>query len=389
MASATHDVVVIGAGPAGASAAVTARTRGLSVALVDRAAFPRDKLCGGGVSGRAMGHLGQVFGDLPRDLFLPLSRVRLKFAGQIVGEHTDTPSVHMTMRRALDAAMVDHARGLGANVLTGAKVVGLDPSSGVVTLSDGSSLQGRVVVGADGVNSGVARRLFGRAYDPARIGFALEVEVPRDRPDPEDAVEIDLGAADWGYGWAFPKHGSVTLGVGGVAPRNPDMKAHLARYLTAHGVEAGAHRVKGAFLPFGDVRPVPGAGRVLLAGDAAGLVDPITGEGIGWAVCSGQIAAMTAVCVLAGGQPDGAADAYRRALAPVHTELRRAGQLRALIYSRPLRPHFATMLRQHPGLQRRYLALLAGQIDYADLGLATFARMVWRMGTAPFRGPGR
>ena len=384
-AAAIHDLIVIGAGPAGASAAAQARALGLSVALVDRARFPRDKLCGGGVSGRAMGHLGQVFGDLPTDLFLPLSRVRLKVAGQVIGDHADLPAIHMTMRRAFDAALLARATALGAHTLTGAKLATLDADTGTVTLSDGTSLQGRVILGADGVNSAVARHLFGRAYDPATIGFAMEVEAPRRAPTPDDTVEIDLAAADWGYGWSFPKHGSLTLGVGGIALRNPDIRVDLAHYLTGQGIAPDTLRPKGAFLPFGDFRRDPGRGRVLLAGDAAGLVDPITGEGIAWAVHSGQIAARIAARVIAQGNPTAAARTYRRALAPVHTELRRARQLRALIYSRPLRPHFATMLCAHPGLQRRYLALLAGQVDYADLGPGSLARMIWRIASARLR----
>ncbi|QLQ19924.1 MAG: hypothetical protein HZT43_16740 [Exiguobacterium profundum] len=90
-----------------------------------------------------------------------------------------------------------------------------------MTLEDGTALSARALIGADGVNSAVAKALFGRAFDPAGIGFALETEVPG---PPAAAAELDLAAAAWGYGWAFPKAGGTTVGVGGVAGRNPDLR---------------------------------------------------------------------------------------------------------------------------------------------------------------------
>jgi geranylgeranyl reductase family protein len=373
----THDLIVVGAGPAGTAAAVAARAEGLSVALVDRARFPRDKLCGGGITGRCRRHLDAVFGSgAAAEHCLTARRIRLAFDGRTLGDLPDAPPIHMTRRRLFDADLLGRAAAAGAEALTGRRLAALDPAAAAVTLDDGTRLQGRVLVGADGVNSAVARALFGRAFDPAGIGFALEVEVP---PTGDDAVEIDLGAAGWGYGWAFPKHDGTTIGVGGLHVRNPDLRPPLDRYLARHGQTPGAQPVKGHFLPFGDFRGVPGRGRAVLAGDAAGLVDPITGEGIGWAVLSGALAAGAAARALAEGRPDATLDHYRRALAPVHAELRRARLLRRLVYPAALRPAFARMLAGQPRLQRRYLALLAGETDYADIRLAAVPRLLWRL----------
>lgn len=381
----THDLIVIGSGPAGSAAAVTARRGGLTVALLDKVAFPRDKLCGGGVSGRARRYLAEAFGeDLPDDLFLACARVRLLLDGQVLGEQCDAPPLHLTMRHAFDAVLHDRARAAGCDILAPVRVVALEPDAGRVELADGRVLVARAVIGADGVNSAVARTLFGRAFDPDQIGFALEVEAPRAAPGVADAVEIDLGAAQWGYGWSFPKRRSVTLGVGGVARRNPDMKAHLATYLHRHGLAVSGLRVRGHFLPFGDFRKQPGHGRVLLAGDAAGLVDPITGEGIAWAIRSGSLAAAAVVQAVAAGRPDRAMAIYARALAPVHVELTRARALRRLVYSTALRGRFARALMRNARVQRRFLALLAGETDYADIGWSSLPRllrdMVWRRG---------
>lgn len=370
------DVIVLGAGPAGSAAALTVARAGLSVALVDRAAFPRDKLCGGGISGRAQRHLAAVFGDLPADLFHPVAKIRLRHRGVLIGEQPCTPPIQTTMRRDFDACLQGRALAAGALDFSARRVVTLDPDAATVQLSCGTELAARVLIGADGVNSLLARRLWGRSQAPGGTAFALEVEAPK--PPGEEALEVDLGAAPWGYAWAFPKAGGLTLGIGGLEGQSDDLKSALAAWLSANGHPQDL-RVKGHHLPFGGFAPVPGAGRCLLVGDAAGLVDPITGEGIAWAVQSGALAGQAVAQALAADTPGAALGAYARALAPVHTELRRARALRWLIYSRPLEGRFARAMMRSPAVQRRYVEILQGSRDYGDLGLASIARLLARM----------
>ena len=377
------DLIVLGAGPAGAAAACTAAEMGLSVALVDKAAFPRDKLCGGGVSGRAAASLRRIFALDPAgrgDLFLSSQRYILTEGGRELARYDNAPCVHLTMRHAFDAALVAQAQGAGATLFAPARVAAMDLAEPALTLEDGRYLRARVLIGADGTNSTVARALFGRAFDPARIAFAMEVELP---PSASDLVEIDLAAAAWGYGWVFPKRASRTVGVGGIQGRNPDMRARLQAYLNQSatlgpGPQPEA-RVKGAFLPSGDFRAIPGRGPVLLAGDAAGLVDPLTGEGIAWALESGRLAAIAAAQALAAGAPLRALPLYRAALAPVHREMRAARRIRALVYARPLAPLFTRALARYPRLGESYLRLFSGERDYADIGPARIARLLWLM----------
>jgi len=373
-----HDLIILGGGPAGAAAGVTAARAGLRAVVIDRAAFPRDKLCGGGITGRARRHMAQVF-EVGTDgpLFLPCRRMRIAADGVTLGAHADAPPIWLTMRRDFDATLLARAEAAGCVVVAPARIAALDPASGRVTLADGRAFAAPLLVGADGANSAVARALYGRAFDPGRIGFGLEVEQPRDGPEPEDAIEIDLAAAAWGYGWAFPKPGSTTIGVGGLQARNPDLRQRLERYLTRHG--GGKARVRGAFLPFGAFRTTPGRGRALLAGDAAGLVDPITGEGIAWAMRSGQLAAGAAAAALAAGAPDSALGRYTRALRPVLTELGHARTLRSILYQPRLQPAVLRLIAREPGLQRRYLALLAGELDHADLGWRAAPRLVAKL----------
>ena len=357
------DVIVLGAGPAGASAAVTAAQSGLSVALVDKALFPRDKLCGGGLTGRAISNFARVFGDaLPS---IPLER-RDNFSfhafGQDLGPSKDAPPLHLCMRFELDAALVAKAFESGAADFTG-QAATLDPGGPAVDLPD-QRLEAPLLIAADGVNSPTARALFGSAFDKARIGFALEVERPGVAPD--RPLRIDFGAADWGYGWQFPKTRGTTIGVGGVLARNEDMKSALRRYLDALDVPDSLP-VKGQFLPFGDFREIPGQGRILLVGDAAGLVDPITGEGIAHAIDSGALAAIAAHRAIREGTPDKALRIYTDSLKPIHRGLRHASRLRHLMFRPALRPAFIRSFRNSRSLRAEYLRLMAGQTEYGAL----------------------
>ena len=379
----SYDLIVIGSGPAGSAAAVTAAKAGLSVAIVDKSRFPRDKLCGGGVTGRSVRYLQDIFDLSPDDtMFLQSARVRLAFDGRTISQQDTATPLYMTMRREFDAALHNQASAAGVQVYAPVRIAEIDPDSVAVTLADGRRLTGTIMIGADGANSAVARALFGRPFNPSQIGFGLEVELDRALLG-DNTTEIDLGAANWGYGWVFPKHDSVTLGVGGIHALNPDMKSHFQTYLARHApklAETGDFKCKGAFLPFGAYRKVPGHGRILLAGDAARLVDPITGEGIAWAMKSGQFAGQAVVEALAQGGPDRAMAAYMQRLSFIHREMEAARRIRALIYSRPVRPFFPRAVERNPSMSRTYLRLLAGDLDYADLGYKVMFRLMRRLG---------
>ncbi|MFP4405777.1 NAD(P)/FAD-dependent oxidoreductase [Rhodosalinus sp.] len=371
-----YDLLVIGAGPAGAAAALAAARAGLRVALADRHAFPRNKLCGGGVTGRARAEAMALLGrPLPPSLLEPRGRFAFYAGGAALGEIEGVPPVWMTTRMGFDAHLVEAALAAGAADHTGRPVAEVEPDAPAVRFRDGDRLTARLIVGADGANSVVARALYGIPFDPARIGFALEVEAPP--PDaPEDApVRIDFGAADWGYGWSFPKSGSTTVGVGGLHARNPAMKTAMRAYMDLLDVDSARVKVQGAFVPFGDVRRVPGRGAVLLTGDAAGLVDPVTGEGIAYALASGRMAGESAARALAEGRPETALGQYHRALKPIRRSLGQARLLQHVIHGPALRDGFLSAFRRSGRLRYDYMRMLAGEMEYGDIALRTVRRL--------------
>ncbi|EPX86937.1 geranylgeranyl reductase family protein [Salipiger mucosus] len=374
---APYDLLILGAGPAGSAAALIAALAGLRCAVVDKARFPRDKLCGGLLTGRSLRHLTEIGSLPPADVLERHDTIAFHRHGRPLGEIAGCPPVHLTMRRRLDAHLLERAGDAGAEILCGRRPTGIEGDR--VTLDDGRSLAFRTLIGADGVNSPTARHLFGAAHDPAKIGFALEIENP---PEDDRRLRVDFDAVRWGYGWRFPKAGSTTIGIGGLQSRNPAMKTHLAGYLAQLGTPRRAP-VKGHHLPFGDFRRHPGRANVLLAGDAAGLVDPITGEGIAHALDSGRLAALACRDALAAGDPAGALTRYTAALRPIHRALSQARLLRPLVFSAGSGDFFARAFEDSRSLKHHYMALLAGEAEYPDILRRTLLRLprrLWRHG---------
>ncbi len=382
------DVVIIGAGPAGAAAAMTALKAGLSVALVDKARFPRDKLCGGLVSGRSLKALDKIFGAQKpgREIYLIGHEVAWHWAGKELVRFAAPHPLWFTKRCDFDHALCRAALSSGAKDYTGRRWSDLDQDRSRLRFENGEVLSYRALIAADGAASPIAAQIFGRAFDPKTIGFTLEADYAR-TAETTDLMVVDFRAVPWGYGWLFPKKDSVTVGVGGLQSENPDLRPALDA-LIPDGAEIG--KVKGAFLPLGDYRRNPGHGNILFVGDAAGLVDPLTGEGIAYALESGDIAAQVVAQALAAGDPTLAAKEYRKRLKPFHRDLQHALKMRQLAYVKVFEAKFRDRLQNSDRIRHAFFELLNGSLDYRGLekqiSRATLAKLGRRMKFWPGRG---
>ena len=356
---ARYDVIVIGAGPAGSTTAYRLARAGARVCLMDRARFPRDKPCGGGLTLRAVRELPFSVEPVVEDR---IETIELGFRyTRRWSRRAKQPLVLMTQRRRLDAFLAEQAVTAGAEFRDGSKVTAVDPSGRVAI--DGERLDADVVVGADGAN-GITARSLGR---PApEHGVALEgnvayTHVSRERFQGRAVAE--LGAVPGGYAWVFPKGDHVNVGVGGWQSEGPRLRDHLRELCAAFEIdEAEVRDLRGHRLPMRGASMRPVEGRLLLVGDAAGLVDPLSGDGMYEAVFSGRLAADAALEFLHGRARD--LDAYAERFAPAFAPLESISWRAKLAFERF--PHLAFRLATTNVSWRLFQAVVRGDRRASD-----------------------
>ena len=289
-------MIVVGAGPAGSSSALHLARSGARVLLVDKARFPRDKPCGGGLTGRALRHV-------PCDVEAVVEHVvstmvvRAGYRGA-VARTSPEPLIAMTQRRRLDFHLVEQATAAGAEFRDGSPASDVALDDELVSVRVGRErVEARFLVGADGAN-GLVARAAGLGDEIVR-GVALEGNVPwsaLERATYDGTAWVELGVVPGGYGWVFPKGDHANLGVGGWMEEGPRLRGHLARLASTHGIDPGElTEVRGHRLPMRPLGTRAARGPVLLVGDAAGLVDPLSGDGMYEAFVSAGLAAQAIV----------------------------------------------------------------------------------------------
>ncbi len=313
------DIVIIGAGPAGASAALTfARQGRYSVLVIDKTAIPRDKPCGGAMPGAVESLLSL---DLSEIVANRTTRLQLYHNyKQSIMYHTEGNQAPLLVhRRLFDAFLLRQAQNRfdGLMLKTGAEVrIIEEENNGInVVLKDGSRIQSRYVIGADGALGRTAESV-GLMGD-RRFAQSLEAEVIM-KADAyrqfHNTMVMNYFCIPKGYGWIFPKDNAIlSCGIGTWgSPINIRhyLDDFLLRSLPKEAIEAIS--VKGHPIPVYRGRRPIATKRVLLTGDAAALVDPISGEGIRYALHSGKIAAESISAVLEGDcSPNSIAQSYQ------------------------------------------------------------------------------
>lgn len=332
-----YDVAVIGAGPAGSMAAMALAQRGASVVLIEKDPLPRYKVCGGGLLARAR----QL---LPADLAFPVEREI--FAAELnlldIDRHfvvrRDFPVVTMVMRADFDNALVEYAQRRGAHVRAGCEVKSIEPEAGGVTLrTTAGKVSARFVVAADGAKGAVMKKLglVDSRYSIPAVEWEVRVDdATFDRYS--KTARFDYGATPHGYGWIFPKKRHLSVGLltvqRGRFPMKKAAEDYIYRFIDRASVlEVVQH---GFVIPVEPQRGSLTLRRIMLTGDAAGLADPLTAEGITHALLSGQLAAKAIV----EGDFDEAkvANIYQREVsARILKELRLARLLAKGLYLKP------------------------------------------------------
>jgi geranylgeranyl reductase family protein len=299
------DAIIVGAGPAGCAAAYDLARSGREVLLLDRAEFPRQKACAGGLTSKTVRALRYPVAPVTRQT---LAHIRIETPDSkstVLRRHDDY--CFMTVRQELDDYCFRQTLAAGAQFRRIRAITGIAEEGDRISLevnldAGGETLQAGYLIGADGVHSQVRQLLFGKNPEWFWRGFALEAcaRVP-------DAAQQDLlfdfAPVRDGYGWIFPKGDHVNVGLYSYSGNEKIDRTRLAAYVRSRFGDVPAEDMIGQYAGFGAARHMIPAGRAFLVGDAGGFVDPLTGEGIYFAVVSGQAAAGAVESALRSGAP--------------------------------------------------------------------------------------
>ena len=406
------DVAIVGAGPAGAWAAYSLARRGARVTIFD-ASHPREKPCGGGVTGRALALVAGAIGGVP----LPASAIRhARFVdsaarrsavvplaetwGPLLGgpirlkpDPMDAPALVVASRAAFDAALLDAACRAGATLIA-ARVtdVSIEPDGSRIHTAGGAFRAG-FLIGADGANSLVRRRLarpFSREDLSIATGYFAHGVT-------SDEILIEFVSDPPGYVWSFPRPTHLAIGIcaqADAAATAGALRERAATWIRETGIAGGARLEPYSWpipsLTVQRLRRLELAGsNWCLVGDAAGLVDPITREGIYFALRSGEWAAGAA---LAGDASQYAAQVR----AEVVPELAHAARLKAEFFHLASTGLLISALRQSAAVSTVMADLIAGRQSYAGLKWQLLRTLEWRLAWQAIvsarrnhRGPGR
>lgn len=367
--SARFDVVVAGAGPAGSITAYCLAKNGVKVALVDRAKFPREKACGGGVQAKTARLI-------PFDIS-PVVETRLRgmtLTWQNRNRYTRQwreTLVNGVRRIRFDHFLVEKAVEAGATLFDGVRISGVESGrDGVRVRADKLDFSAQYVVGADGANTVAGKAL--NAPSAFYHSTALYAEVPREwlrsDYDGDGLMRFNGGHGATGYAWIFPKGETINVGVGGPAAFTKQYRKYFAEFLAAERILAKKRPedvpCSGHRLPHPTPRTRFAGDRIVLVGDAAGLADPSTGDGMFTGIASGRIAAEVLTRALET-DPRALATHETRVRRELITELEEARAVVALINLSPALFH--SLLRFSDSKWAEICRSITGEQSYFEL----------------------
>jgi geranylgeranyl reductase family protein len=401
------DVIVVGAGPAGSMAAYTLASQGIQVTILEKTRVPGYKVCGGGLTHKI---LREIPFDLTQVIETTIHSFRFSHKyGNVFTKDSPEPLMYCTMRTRLDEFLLQKALDAGAKVRMEVQVISFEQDSdGVTVLTKERAYRSGMLIGAEGA-SGIISRTAG-LHEAVEMGLAWEAEInaePEDISRFSNTVFLDWGTLPGGYAWVFPKKDHFSIGVGGPARLSKTMMPYYDRFLESisaehptsgiqhpassiqhpassiqHPASSIQHPASSIQHPASSIRfgnllsksswPIPVRTRkslfhkdlVMVTGDAAGLGDPLTGEGIYYAVRSGILAAGTCSDYLSGKIKS--MDQYSaRVNDELMTELLEANRIKHIFNAAPLKIHL--FVRNSDRAWRAFGKILRGERWYADV----------------------
>ena len=358
------DVIVVGAGPAGATAARLLAAWGISVLLLERYRLPRYKPCGGAITKRTIQFLDPL--DISPVIETWVRKIVVQSPnGESFATNLPEGLIATVMRDKFDTYLTDAAILAGAKLKSGEPVLRCEQGlGGVEVITARETYRCLALIGADGANSVVAEQL---GLKPKRRAVSIVVELsPEARERWDDSIHLHFPFNLNGYAWCFPKGDHLSAGIYTRSPQIPNWREWLHLYLANLELSdcLDRQKIRGHTIPIADKRSVFHKGNVIVVGDAAGVADPFTGEGISWAIYTGRLAAAFVRAFLEG-ERDALSDYTRAVRKEVLGEMNAANRFAKILFSLP-QFSFRHFLRQEPVLNN-FAKLLGGEVTYREL----------------------
>lgn len=374
----SYDAIVIGAGPAGATAAAILADRDMSTLLIEKETLPRPKICGGAVSQRALSLLTAAnlrFPELKtfrKCTSMQLGTFDCDSTTDLAAVTFDTEAAYLTDRAEFDYALVQNAISNGAEVQQNVKVTSITKEHVHFIISgDDFSAKSTYLLCADGVNGTSASLLgFRDTWTADNVGLCIESPITDYEPPPTP-LNFYFGGVTWGYAWFFDKGNHASIGTGAVRTEASDLRRLFNAFVQHSGYTNAPANLKL------NVWRIPATGGIsgnialrnaLLLGDAAGLVDPFLGEGISYAIQSGTIAAD---CVI-----NNDVGNYRKRIeSKITSDLKYARILLKIVRLDPKR--FVRLLAHDTTLAQEYVTIVVGDSTYHQFLRNTVKKLIF------------
>ncbi|HBG52941.1 MAG TPA: hypothetical protein DDW70_01825 [Rikenellaceae bacterium] len=363
------DVLIIGGGPAGAMTGIELCRKGYSTCIIDKEIFPRPKLCGGLLTQKSTDLLARYCPGLdPLEFVVEQAQtVDFYFQDKKVNRFTTREVYYFTERTIFDHLLVQYYLKLGGRMIQQVALRPGDIDFGKNTVTAGTGkIYYKYLVGADGCNGVLSRAAKIKRHD----FLCLEACFPRD-PHNEKEFRIYFGLANMGYGWYFPKKEHYCVGMGGEESGkaiSDKARRYFREALNSQSAQVEDFAVKGALLPSGrklNTRRLPK--NSLLVGDAAGFADPVTGEGIYYAMLSG-VQAAGAIDASAKNKKRNVLKRYNKSVWPIRKDIRAARFWKRILYYPPILRAFMKHIQTHTNFVRFYLkkVIATGEFNYRN-----------------------
>lgn len=301
-----YDVIIVGGGPAGSTAGYLLSRNSLDVLIIDKFKFPREKLCGGLLSNMAVKTLKEIYDEDLSSLKgkniinYETDKYKIYYGKKFMGEYFSKCGFNFVERKVFDNYLLQKAKEAGAKILEGEKVLSIDFFKNEIKTSSGKFFKGKYIIGADGVNSIVRRNFPKKYFNPInwKFNLAIAYETFIDRKILKRDIK-DITAffkfLNYGYAWIFPNKEKILAGAGGLIRKNKNNFSKcfnfLFEYLDLKKEDLKELKIKKHLVPFGNFLIHPFFNNTFLIGDAAGFVNPLSGDGIYFALKSANIVA--------------------------------------------------------------------------------------------------